>query len=284
MRLPTLKALFIGIRPKTLTMALMPILLAASLCWHDTASLDVWVLVVIVLSTLSIQIGTNLHNDAQDHLNGTDSQARIGPTRITQAGLASAVQTKNAAHLFFLIVLLSGIYLVVVGGLPILLIGIASLMAGYAYSCGTFPISRGPFGELCVLVFFGMIAVAASYYLLTGQWSNLAWILGFVIGLPACAILLINNYRDLETDQLSGRKTLAILLGNTWITPFLTLLLLAPYVILLLIPKLFLIAYLGLMPTLIVIYALIRLRDKSVLNRCFANSSHKCNAHLRSLT
>jgi 1,4-dihydroxy-2-naphthoate octaprenyltransferase len=181
-------------------------------------------------------------------------------------------------------VLLSGIYLVVVGGLPILLIGIASLMAGYAYSCGTFPISRGPFGELCVLVFFGMIAVAASYYLLTGQWSNLAWILGFVIGLPACAILLINNYRDLETDQLSGRKTLAILLGNTWITPFLTLLLLAPYVILLLIPKLFLIAYLGLMPTLIVIYALIRLRDKSVLNRCFANSSHKCNAHLRSLT
>jgi 1,4-dihydroxy-2-naphthoate polyprenyltransferase len=211
---PSLKTLIIGIRPKTLTMSLMPILVATSFAFQQDVLLYMEALFAIILGSLSIQIATNLHNDAQDYLNKTDIDSRIGPQRITQSKLATPTQTKNAAYGFFILASLCGLYLIWLGGFIIAVVGLACLLAGYGYSAGPFPISRSPFGEVFVLLFFGVISVATTFYLLSGFWSLDCVILGLCVGTPASAVLLLNNTRDLDNDRLGGRKTLSIVVGE----------------------------------------------------------------------
>jgi 1,4-dihydroxy-2-naphthoate octaprenyltransferase len=232
MTLPSLNVLWIGIRPKTLSMSLTPILVAFSLARHNDDVMNYLVLLTIALGAISIQIATNLFNDAQDFINGTDTAQRIGPQRITQAGLATPTQTRHAAFLFLGIAAICGLYLIWIGGTLVALCGSLALLCAYGYSHGPFPISRGPFGELFVMVFFGLIAFNLSYFLLAQNWGENGWIYGLAIGAPACAILLLNNYRDLEHDRLAGRKTLAILLGGSGARALFTLLMLCPYVLL----------------------------------------------------
>jgi 1,4-dihydroxy-2-naphthoate polyprenyltransferase len=224
---PSFGVLLIGIRPKTLSMSLMPILVATSFAFQQDVLPCFETLLAIIFASLSIQIATNLHNDAQDYLNGTDKHTRIGPQRITQSQLANPTQTKNAAFGFFFIAILCGLYLIWLGGLMIAVIGLACLMAAYGYSAGPLPISRGPLGELFVLNFFGIIAVSTTYYLLSGTWSLSSIILGICVGSPASAVLLVNNTRDTENDRMAGRKTLSILIGETaskWLYSFLMIL------------------------------------------------------------
>lgn len=228
---PSLRVLLIGIRPKTLSMSLMPILVASSLAYQQDLLLTIWPLIIIILAAVSIQIATNLHNDAQDYLNGTDCLTRIGPKRITQSRLSSPTQTKNAAYAFFIIAIVCGFFLIYQGGWPIFIIGLTCLCAGYGYSAGPFPISRGPFGEVFVLVFFGIVALSTTFYLLAGHWSPLSMILGICVGSPACAVLLVNNTRDLKSDQVAGRKTLSILIGETASKYLYSLLMLLPLAI-----------------------------------------------------
>lgn len=203
-----------AIRPHTLPLAAAPVFAGSALAWAEAATPHWGPAGAALLAALLIQIGTNLHNDAADYENGNDRADRVGPLRVTAAGWASPIQVKRGAALVFLLALLLGLYLVAVGGWPILAIGSASLLAASAYSGGRHPISHTPFGELCVWIFFGLLAVGGSYYLQAGQISAAAWLTGAATGLPAAAVLMVNNLRDRITDSRAGRRTLAALLGD----------------------------------------------------------------------
>ena len=220
----------LGMRPRTLTMAAVPIVVGAVLAWTGGAGKD-WVTFVVTLAcAVLIQIGTNLFNDANDGERGADGPDRIGPLRITGSGLAQPKQVRGAAIACFVAALVTGVYLVVVGGVPILLIGLASLLAGYAYSAGRWPLSHGPFGEVYVIVFFGLVAVAGSYYLQSGQMPDAAVVLtGIAVGCYAAAVLLVNNLRDTEADLRAGRRTLAARLGVRGSRRLYGLLVVAPF-------------------------------------------------------
>lgn len=201
-------------RPKTLPLAVAPVFAGIGLAMAQTGNLAPWTALGTLLAAAAIQIGTNLHNDAADFERGADTPDRVGPPRATAQGWFTAAQVRAAAHLAFAAALVIGLLLAVRGGLPILFVGIASLIAGYAYTSGRRPIAYGPFGEVFVLVFFGMIAVAGSHYLQTLAADPRAVVLGAALGMPAAAVLLINNYRDLETDRAAGRRTLVHHLGR----------------------------------------------------------------------
>lgn len=222
-----------AIRPKTLGMAASPVLLATALAWTSASPIThVEVPIIILLCATAIQAGTNLFNDAQDFLNGTDDAdgaERLGPPRITALGWALPHQVSAAGLTAFLIALLGGLYLITIGGWPIYILGLASLGAGYLYSHGPYPISRSPFGELVVIGFFGVAAVTGTYYLHTADVTLEALIWGIAMGLPAGAVLLLNNVRDEIGDRQSGRRTLAILIGIKASRVLYGMLVLTPY-------------------------------------------------------
>ena len=205
---------WLAIRPHTLPLSLSPVLAGSVVGWIESGGFRPDILLAGALAAAAIQIGTNLHNDAVDTLNGTDDDKRVGPVRVTQRGWATPQQMLRAAHLVFAMAFVFGSYLVALGGLPIVLIGVISVIAAYGYSSGPWPISRGPLGELFVLVFFGLVAVGGIAWLHTGTLSTAAVLVGLVVGLPASMVLLLNNARDIETDRAAGRKTLAIVMGR----------------------------------------------------------------------
>jgi 1,4-dihydroxy-2-naphthoate octaprenyltransferase len=202
-----------AVRPQTLTLAVVPVLVGSALAWRDGATIDWWVFLATLFSALCIQAGTNLFNDASDGEHGADGADRIGPVRVTGAGLATAGQVRRSAWLLFALAFSSGITLVFVGGWPILAIGIAALLAGWAYSGGPLPLSHTAWGEVFVIAFFGVSAVAGSYFLQRGQFSALLPAVGVALGLQAAAVLLLNNLRDHVVDQRAGRRTLVQVTG-----------------------------------------------------------------------
>lgn len=202
-----------AIRPKTLPLAATPVLVGIALAWAEGAAPRWAVAFATLLAALLIQVGTNLHNDAADHERGNDRSDRLGPLRVTAAGWASAAAVTRAALLVFAAAFALGIVLASAGGWPIVAIGIASLASGLAYSGGRHPISHTPFGEVFVWVFFGVFAVAGSHWLQAGSFSPEALAAGAALGLPAAAVLLVNNLRDLDADLRVGRRTLAAVLG-----------------------------------------------------------------------
>jgi 1,4-dihydroxy-2-naphthoate octaprenyltransferase len=216
-------------RPRTLPLAAAPVLAGVALAAAETGRLDLPVAVATLLAAVAIQVGTNLHNDAADFERGTDTEARVGPLRATAQGWFTAAQVKRAAHLAFLAAFVLGLFLCLRGGWPILTLGLASLAAGYAYTSGPRPIAYGPFGELFVLLYFGIAAVAGSHYLQALAFSPTAMALGVALGLPAAAVLLLNNYRDLETDRRAGRRTLCHYLSVRRARVLYAALLLAPF-------------------------------------------------------
>jgi 1,4-dihydroxy-2-naphthoate octaprenyltransferase len=202
-----------AIRPRTLSIAVAPVLLGTALAWAD-GSVRHWPALLAALAcALLIQIGTNLHNDVIDFERGNDRPDRVGPLRVTAAGWVSARTMHHATLFCYGLALLIGIYLVGHGGWPILLAGVSSLWAGWAYSGGARPVSHTALGEAFVLVFFGLVAVSGSHWLQSGAPSLDALLCGATLGLPAAAVLLVNNFRDLEADLRSGRHTLAARLG-----------------------------------------------------------------------
>lgn len=204
---------WLAIRPKTLSLSLTPVAVGTCLAVAEGHPLDPGPVTLAATCSLLIQIATNLHNDAMDGLRGTDGPARLGPPRVTSSGWAPAGRVLMAARACALMALLLGAWLVWLKGLPILLTGLASLAAAWAYSGGRRPVSHGPFGECLVLLFFGLVAVMGSHWLQAGQLSLAAAVAGGIVGLPAAAVLLINNLRDLPSDTLAGRRTLAWHLG-----------------------------------------------------------------------
>lgn len=222
---------WMAIRPRTLSISATPVLVGTALAVAEGAPLIWMTMLAALCCALLIQAGTNLHNDAADFERGTDLPDRVGPTRVTAAGWVNPASVRRAALISFALAFLLGIYLVSLGGWPIMAAGLASLLAGWAYSGGRYPISHTPLGEVFVLVFFGLVAVTGSYWLQSGIWSGNAVLAGLAVGLPAAAVLLINNYRDLEGDQRSGRRTLAVLIGRAVSRRLYALLMLLPFAV-----------------------------------------------------
>jgi len=218
-----------GVRPRTLTIAASPVIAGAGLAYFDTAALDWPVLAITLLCALAIQAGTNLYNDAADGGRGHDTPARLGPARLTAEGWASAARVRLGAMMCFSAAMLGGLYLIHAGGWPILLIGVLSIASGYAYSAGPAPLSHSPLGELFVIAFFGVAAVAGTYFLQTGTVTADAVLCGLAVGSFGAAVLMVNNSRDRSQDRVAGRRTLAILVGPKLSRLTYALLILAPF-------------------------------------------------------
>ena len=166
--IPGWRVWWTAIRPRTLSIAVTPVLLGTALAWAD-GSVRHWTVLLAALScALLIQIGTNLHNDVVDFQRGTDRPDRVGPIRVTAAGWVHADAMHRATAYCYGLATLLGSYLVVQGGWPILLAGVSSLLAGWAYSGGSRPVSHSALGEVFVLVFFGLVAVTGSHWLQSG--------------------------------------------------------------------------------------------------------------------
>jgi 1,4-dihydroxy-2-naphthoate octaprenyltransferase len=221
---------WLGIRPQTLTLAVVPVVVGSALAWAEGAGVHVAAFISALVCAALIQVGTNLLNDAGDAARGADGPERIGPTRITASGLASGAQVRRAAVACFLAALVSGAYLVYLGGFAILVIGLTSLAAGYAYSAGRRPLSHSAWGEAFVLAFFGVVAVAGSYYLQSLSMVEPAVVMaGLALGSHAAAVLLVNNVRDSVADARAGRATLALRLGAAAARQLYLVLMLLPF-------------------------------------------------------
>ncbi|MEK2689868.1 1,4-dihydroxy-2-naphthoate octaprenyltransferase [Bdellovibrio sp. GT3] len=207
------KSVILAFRPKTLTAALVPCLAATALVKAIGLSWDGAVLFYALAASFLIQIGTNLVNDAVDFKKGADTEKRIGPQRITQAGILSANQVMILGSLCFALAIACGIPLVMKGGVAIVIIGIASVLMGYSYTAGPFPLAYLGLGDLFVILFFGLLAVMGMVFLNTGDWMIEAFVLGLQIGFHATTLIAINNLRDREGDKLVNKKTMAVRFG-----------------------------------------------------------------------
>jgi len=218
-----------GMRPRTLTIAASPVIVGSALAFHQLGRIDFLVALITLLCAFAIQAGTNFYNDAADGEQGHDIAERTGPPRLTAQGWATTTDVKRAAFTSFILAAIGGLYLIEIGGWPILLIGLLSIASGYAYSSGPLPLSHTPLGEIFVIVFFGLIAVTGTTYLQTGTFSNSSLVTGATIGLFGAAVLMVNNSRDRIQDTLAGRRTLAIIVGQKPSQLIYALLIISPF-------------------------------------------------------
>ena len=209
-----LRAWFFACRPKTLSVSLSPVLVGTAIAWHDGGRVLWLPLLAAALGAALIQIGTNLFNDVGDFRRGTDTPDRLGPKRATAEGWLGAGVVEAAAWLAFALAFVCGIYLVEHGGWPIVIVGLASLGAGWAYTGGPVPIAYRPLGEVFVFIFFGLVAVGGSYYLQMLTLAPVAVFAATLVGLHAAAVITVNNYRDRDGDARNAKNTLAVLLGR----------------------------------------------------------------------
>ncbi len=203
----------LAIRPRTLPAAAAGVTMGAALAWRDGYfRLDA--ALICLLAALLLQIGSNLANDVFDFERGADTHERLGPTRVTQAGLLTPAQVKTGMGVVFALAALLGLYLIWLGGLPILIIGVAAIVSAIAYTGGPFPLGYHGLGDIFVFIFFGLASVAGTYYVQAGFVSAAAWWMSIPPGLIITAILVVNNLRDLENDRKGNKNTLAVKLGE----------------------------------------------------------------------
>lgn len=213
MKLEKMGVWFLAARPKTLTASIAPVLVGTAVAVHLGYDATWWIAGLALVSALFIQIGTNLFNDVIDFQKGIDTKERLGPTRVAQAGLLSIQELTRGAAVSFCVAIIVAIPLIINGGWPILVIGLFSLLFGYAYSGGPCPLSSLGIAEVFVLIFFGWVAVAGTTYLHTGQWFVQSFWAGTQVGLLSIVMLAINNLRDVNEDIKAGKKTLAVRFG-----------------------------------------------------------------------
>lgn len=200
----------LGARPRTLPAAIAPVVVASALAGSDFN----WFRAALALKVgVWLQIGVNYANDYSDGVKGTDEN-RIGPTRLVASGLASAKAVKNAAFISFAIASIAGVWLSLLTSPLLILIGILAIVAAWGYTGGKNPYGYSGLGEVSVFTFFGLVATMGTYYAQTEKVTVLSFIVAIPMGALACAILAVNNIRDRAQDELVGKKTLAVRLGD----------------------------------------------------------------------
>jgi 1,4-dihydroxy-2-naphthoate octaprenyltransferase len=202
-----------AIRPKTLPAAASPVLVGSALAFQ-ARGFAIGPALAALVGALLIQVGSNLANDVYDHEHGADSSDRLGPLRVTQAGLLTGDEVKQGMRAVFGAAALVGLYLVAVAGWPVIVIGLVSIVAAIGYTGGPFPLAYKGLGDVFVLLFFGFVAVCGTAYVQMGAVPTAAWPAGLVIGCLATAILVVNNVRDHETDRVAGKRTLPVVMGR----------------------------------------------------------------------
>jgi 1,4-dihydroxy-2-naphthoate octaprenyltransferase len=201
-----------GARPRTLGAAIAPVLVGTSAAGAVNDDVIWWRALCALVVALGLQVGVNYANDYSDGVRGADRE-RVGPVRLTASGLASARAVRAAAGLAFLVAAVAGLVLAVVVEPWLLVVGAAAIAAAVLYTGGPRPYGYVGLGELMVLVFFGFVATAGSAFVQLERVPATAWWGSLVVGLPACGILLANNVRDVATDAVAGKRTLAVRLG-----------------------------------------------------------------------
>jgi 1,4-dihydroxy-2-naphthoate octaprenyltransferase len=200
-------------RPRTLPAAIAPVLVGTSLAGFAHVFHPLRFLAAL-LGALFIQVGTNLSNDYSDARRGADTEDRLGPVRVTAGGLVPPRQVLVATYVTFGLAVLAGVYLIVVAGWELVIVGAASILAGVAYTGGPRPYGYEGLGEVFVFLFFGVVAVAGSFFVEVKHLEWEAFALAVPVGLLAAAILVVNNVRDVDSDRRAGKRTLAVKLGR----------------------------------------------------------------------
>ena len=200
-------------RPRTLPAAFSPVVVGSALAWHD--GVFQWAAAALCLGfSVLVQIGTNFANDYYDFIRGADTAARVGPRRAVAAGLIAPGTMKMAMLGIFVAAFLTGLGLVAWGGPWLIAIGVASIVCGVAYTGGPFPLAYHGLGDVFVFIFFGLVAVGGTYFVQANRLVAEAVLAGIPIGLLAANILVVNNYRDVETDAAANKRTLVVRLGR----------------------------------------------------------------------
>ncbi len=216
-----------GARPRTLPAAVAPVLVATALVG---ANFNAATAALALLVSLSLQIGVNYANDYSDGVRGTDND-RIGPLRITAGGLATPAQVKSAAFISFAVAACAGLALAITTSWWLIAVGAISIAAAWGYTGGKNPYGYMGLGEIFVFIFFGLVATVGTFYVQTDVITGQSILAGTIVGSLACAILVINNIRDRARDEVVGKRTMAVRLGDRRSRAFYTFLVLIPYVL-----------------------------------------------------
>jgi 1,4-dihydroxy-2-naphthoate octaprenyltransferase len=211
--LSALRIWLMAARPRTLPAAAAPVFVGTALA-GTLGTFKPLTFAATLLGALFIQIGTNLSNDYSDARRGADTEDRLGPVRVTAGGLVPPKQVLIATYVAFALAVLVGVYLIVTAGWQLLLVGVASILAGVLYTGGPRPYGYEGLGEVFVFLFFGLVAVTGTYFCQREELPWEAFALAVPVGLLAASLLMVNNVRDLETDRRAGKRTLAVRLGR----------------------------------------------------------------------
>ena len=207
------RAWVLAARPATLTAAFVPVAVGTAVA-YATGGLRIGPALAALFGAFMIQIATNFANDVFDHEKGADTEERLGPTRAVQAGLLGAKAVRMGMLVSIALAVLAGLYLTAVGGWPIVVIGVLSVLSGVAYTGGPYPLGYHGLGDVFVMLFFGFVAVCGTVFVQTGSVPPLAWLASVPVGALATAVLVVNNVRDRETDVKAGKRTLAVRFGR----------------------------------------------------------------------
>jgi 1,4-dihydroxy-2-naphthoate octaprenyltransferase len=200
-------------RPRTLPAAVAPVLVGTAAAWRE-GKCDGAAAGLCLLFAVLVQIGTNFANDYYDFIKGADTATRVGPKRAVASGLIPPATMKGALRVVFAAAFLSGLGLIAWGGPWLLAVGVASILCGFAYTGGPFPLGYHGLGDVFVFVFFGLVAVCTTCFVQAGKVTLAAWLAAVPIGLLTANILVVNNYRDVDTDTVAGKRTLVVRFGR----------------------------------------------------------------------
>lgn len=209
----SLSAWVLAARLKTLPAGAAPVLVGSAACAAE-GSFALLPALAALFGALWIQVGTNFANDLFDYLKGADTEERAGPARAMQAGLLTKRQVTVGTVASFAFAALCGVYLIYVAGWPIVIIGVASILSGLAYTGGPWPLGYHGLGDLFVFIFFGLVAVTGTHFVQSGEWSLLALLCAIPVGFLSTAILVVNNTRDARTDVKADKRTLVVRFGE----------------------------------------------------------------------
>ncbi|MGE5498937.1 MAG: 1,4-dihydroxy-2-naphthoate polyprenyltransferase [Syntrophothermus sp.] len=210
-----IKSWILASRPKTLPAAIAPVIIGSSLAANDE-TFSLVSAIIALLCSLLIQIGTNFTNDLYDFLSGADKKDRPGPARVLASGYISINEMKAGIAIVFGTAFLLGLYLVWLGGFPVLVIGILSILAGMAYTAGPYPLAYNGLGDVFVFIFFGLVATIGTYYVQAFTVTTFSLLAAVPMGALITNILVVNNYRDSDDDRAAGKRTTAVIFGKSF--------------------------------------------------------------------